>query len=186
MKHLSKCLLAGIVAILPIAGTVLILAYLESEISSSGISKLSFYFPGMGLILAFVVVYLVGLVATTLAGQWLWRKVDRAFHKLPAIGKMYVSLKQILGYGEGEEAVFRQVVEVSSSTQYGTEIGLVTNEFRDPHGNSKFIVFIPSAPNPTSGRMVILSSEHVKYLPMTVHEALKLLVTIGKSEAGMN
>lgn len=185
MKHLSKCFLAGIVTILPIAGTVLILGYLEATISSSGISRLSFYFPGLGLILAVVLIYFLGLVTTTIAGQWLWKKIDRAFHMMPAVGKMYVSLKQILGYGVGEDAIFKEVVEVRSPLGRGTEIGLLTNRFRDAQSKEKLIVFIPSAPNPTSGRMLILSAEDVTPLRMTVHEALKSLVTIGKTASGL-
>lgn len=184
LKHISKCFVTGLVVVLPIAGTILVLGYLESTISSSGISKLPFYFPGLGLLLTCLAIYFLGLITTTLAGQWLWRKTDRIFHKLPAIGKIYVSLKQILGYGEGKDAMFQEVVEVGSSSGQGSEIGLITNRFQDSQGNSKIVVFIPSAPNPTSGRMVVLASEQVKPSSMSVHDALKMLVTIGKAETG--
>lgn len=181
LKHLSKCFIAGLLAILPIAGTILVLGYLESTISSSGISKLPFYFPGLGLALTCLVVYLLGLVTATLAGQWLWKQIDRAVNSVPAVGKLYTSLKQILGYGEGKEAVFQEVVIVKSLSEHGHEVGLVTNRFRDPQGNLKLIVFVPGAPSPTVGRMVILPPEHVVPSPCSVHEALKTLLTIGKS-----
>jgi len=182
IKHLSKYFVAGIVVIMPIGGTILILGYLESTISSSGISKLPFYFPGMGLLLTCILIYLLGLMTTTLAGQWLWKKFDQMLHNVPAIGKMYKSLKQILGYGEGEDAVFKEVVMVNSVTENGKELGLVTSRYQDEQGNQKLIVFVPSAPNPTSGRMVVLSPKHVEPSTITVHDALKTLVTIGQAD----
>jgi len=185
LKHISKCFVTGLVVVLPVAGTILVLGYLESTISSSGISKLPFYFPGLGLLLTCLVIYFLGLITTTLAGQWLWGRADQIFRKMPAIGKIYISLKQILGYGEGKDAMFQEVVEVGSSSGQGIEIGLITNRFQDSQGNSKIVVFIPSAPNPTSGRMVILAPEQVKPSTMSVHDALKTLVTIGKAEAGL-
>lgn len=170
------------VVVLPIAGTVLIIGYLESSISSSGISKLPFYFPGLGLLLAGFLIYLLGLVTTTLAGRWLWSRFERVLNKLPAIGKIYSSLKQILGYGEGDEALFKEVVLVKSSTGHGQELALVTQRFRDREGREQLTVFIPFAPNPTSGRLVILAPEHVEAINLSVHEALKSLVSIGQSE----
>ena len=182
IKHLSKYFVAGIVVIMPIGGTILILGYLESTISSSGISTFPFYFPGLGLLLTCILIYLLGLMTTTLAGQWLWNKFDKMVNSVPAIGRMYVSLKQILGYGEGEDAVFKEVVMVNSLSENGKEMGLVTNRYQDAQGHQKLFVFIPSAPNPTSGRMVVLSPEHVEPSTITVHDALKTLVTIGNTD----
>ncbi|MDP3981163.1 MAG: DUF502 domain-containing protein [Chlamydiota bacterium] len=182
-KHISKCLIAGVVFILPIAGTVLMIAYMESIISSSGIAKLPFYFPGVGLLLGGCLIYILGLFATTFIGRWAWHYLDNIIKKLPALGKFYGSLKQILGYGEGDEAFFQEVVFVKSISGVGEEIGLVTKRIKDSQGVEKWTVFIPSAPNPTVGRMLILSPEEVRPSSLSVHAALKLLVSIGKSES---
>ena len=56
-------------------------------------------------------------------------------------------LKQILGYGEGPDAVFRRVVLIPSRDLDGDEIGLVTNEEME-QGTSRIVVFVPSAPTP--------------------------------------
>lgn len=180
-KHIYKCIIAGIISILPIAGTILTIGYLETTISGSGISKLPFYFPGLGLLLSGILIYLLGLFATTIFGRWIWNRIDILVYKLPAVGKLYGSLKQILGYGEGDEAVFQEVVMVKSSFEKGEEIGLITNRFKDTSGIDKLVVFIPATPNPTSGKMIILSPESVKPTAITVHDALKSIVTIGKT-----
>jgi uncharacterized membrane protein len=181
IKHISKYLVAGIVAILPIAGTILTVVYLESSISKSGIADLPFYVPGMGLILAVGVVYLVGLLTTTLIGRWAWNRIDVLLGRLPALGSIYVSLKQILGYGEGRDAVFLGVVTVKSINEKGEEIGLITNRMVGPNGGERLVVFVPGAPNPTTGRMIMIDPSDTKPSSLSVHEALKSLVTIGKS-----
>ena len=63
--HITRCLLAGIVAILPVGGTVLMVAYLEVQISDAGLTKLPFYFPGFCLLSVVLIIYFVVLGFTT-------------------------------------------------------------------------------------------------------------------------
>ena len=181
-KHVASNLIAGIVAILPIGGLIITIGYLESSISSSGLSKIPFYFPGAGLLAAVIVIYLIGLFVTTFIGKWIWKRVDRILDKLPALGSLYQTLKQILGYGEGEDAIFYEAVLIPSKDYQSEELGLVTNKITDDKGNAKFVIFIPGVPNPTSGRLVVMDTELVKPLAMPVNETLKALVSMGKTE----
>lgn len=181
-KHITQCVIAGIVAILPIGGLIITISYVESKISSSGLSKLPFYFPGFGLLATGILIYLIGLGITTFLGKWLWAKVDRLIDRLPALGRFYQTLKQILGYGEGKDAIFHEVVLIPSRDSQSEELGLVTNRISDEAGRTKLIVFVPSAPNPTTGRLVVLNQESVKLLAMPVNETLKALVSVGKTE----
>ena len=181
-KHITKSLLAGFVAILPIGGLVLTVGYLESTISSSGLSSMPFYFPGLGLLVSFVFIYLIGLAVTTFIGKWIWSRIDKLLHRLPTLGRLYQTLKQILGYGDGEEAVFQEVVLVPNKDIAAEELGLVTNKITDENGNIKLVIFIPGAPNPTSGRLLIMDSGSVKRISMPVNETLKTLVSMGKTD----
>jgi uncharacterized membrane protein len=181
-KHVASNLIAGIVAILPIGGLIITIGYLESSISSSGLSKMPFYFPGVGLLAAVIVIYLIGLFVTTFIGKWIWNRVDSILDKLPALGSLYQTLKQILGYGEGEDAIFYEAVLIPSKDYQSEELGLVTNKITDDKGNAKFVIFIPGVPNPTSGRLVVMDTELVKPLAMPVNETLKALVSMGKTE----
>ena len=181
-KHITSSLIAGIVAILPVAGLIITIGYLESTISSSGLSKMPFYFPGFGLLSAIIFIYLIGLVVTTFIGKWIWKRVDSILDKLPALGRIYQTLKQILGYGEGDDAIFYDAVLVPSRDIQSEELGLVTNRITDNEGKEKLIIFIPGVPNPTSGRLIVIDKESVKPLAMPVNETLKALVSMGKTE----
>lgn len=185
-RHLSKSFLAGIVAILPIAGLVLTVAYLEKSISSSGIAGLPFYFPGLGLILAVLIIYLIGLTVSTFVGKWLWSKFDKIMNNMPALGKLYISLKQILGYGKGEEAIFHETVLIKSLDKQSEEIGLITNKITLPDNQLKYVIFIPGAPNPTSGRLIIADPDQVQMIEADTNEVLKMLVAIGKTPINLD
>jgi uncharacterized membrane protein len=180
-KHVSRCLLAGIVALLPIGGLVLTIAYLEMSIAESWLAKQPWYFPGLGLLATAAAIYLIGLTVSTFLGRWVWGRVDLLFDSLPALGKLYQTLKQIIGYGEGKDAIFQRVVLIGGETPGASELGLVTNETVDANGNGKLIVFVPGAPNPTAGRLIVIDAGRTEPLAVSVSDALKTLLSVGKT-----
>lgn len=179
-RHLTRTFLAGIVALLPVAGLVLSVALAEHTIADSWLAKQSWYFPGMGLVAVLAGTYLIGLTITTFVGRFAWSLLDGILESLPALGTLYRTLKQVLGYGEGEDALFERAVLVPGREQGSHEIGLVTSRLpaEDGHG-PRLAVFVPSSPTPTSGRLTIVDEEIVTELPVSIHEALKYLVGVG-------
>ena len=175
-------MLAGLVALLPIAGLIITVGYIESQIAASGISKLPFYFPGLALLVSLVLVYLVGLCVSTFVGRWLWARFDGLMDRMPVLGRLYRTLKQILGYGKGEDAVFQDVVLLPSPSKDGEELGLVTSTTTGDDGKTRLVVFVPASPTPTTGRLVVIEPHAAKRLRMPVNEALKTLVAMGTTE----
>ncbi|HMO14375.1 MAG TPA: DUF502 domain-containing protein [Pirellulaceae bacterium] len=178
-RHFLKCMVAGFVALLPLIGVVAFVAYLETYIANSWLKESGFYFFGMGIIAAALIIYFVGLMTTTIAGRWLWRIFDRLMDKLPFLGALYQTLKQVMGYGQGPNAFFRRVVFVRSGHNQHEELGLVTRDVMQDDCEQLLTVFVPSVPNPTSGRMIYVKAEHTRRTDLPVGEAMKLLVTIG-------
>ena len=178
-RHLSRTFFAGIVALLPIGGLIFTVVTLEGKISGPWREKLPFYFPGLGLILAIAIIYLIGLTVSTFLGKWAWRRIDSLLDRVPALGQLYQTLKQIVGYGEGPDAVFQQVVLIPARDLAGEELGLITNEFQTQSGG-KVAVFVPGAPNPTAGRLLWLDPQEIRTIDLPVSEALKAMVTAGK------
>jgi uncharacterized membrane protein len=184
-RHVTRCFLAGIVALLPIGGFILTVAYLEAMIAGSWLARQSYYLPGLGIVATAAAIYLIGLTVSTFLGRWLWERVDLLFDSLPALGRLYQTLKQIIGYGEGKDAIFQRVVLIRGSEPDGSELGLVTNETTDDGGNEKLIVFVPGAPNPTSGRLIVIDAARTIALSVTVHDALKTLLSVGKTPVSL-
>ena len=183
-RHFTQTFIAGIVALLPIAGLVLGFVYAEQTVAASWLADQWFYFPGLGILAVLVATYLIGLTITTLVGRLAWRLMDSVLEELPLVGILYRTLKQVLGYGTGKDAIFERVVLVPGRDRDAMELGLVTSRMStEPGGLPKLVVFVPAAPTPTSGRVVVIEEEHTQPMNMTVHEALKFLVAVGKLEA---
>ncbi len=178
-RHFVQCMVAGLVALLPLIGLVIAIAYLESQIANSWMREQGFYFFGMGIIVSLVAVYLVGLAVTTFIGNWLWSLIDRLIDRLPILGNLYQTLKQILGYGQGPNAFFRRVVYIQARDVAGEEIALVTKEPHPEDLEQKLTVFVPNVPAPTTGRMILIAVSQTRAAGITVNEAMKLLVSIG-------
>lgn len=176
--HVTRCFVAGIVAILPIAGLVVTVVYFESQVAGSWLKNQGYYFFGMGLLILAVLVYFIGLIVSTFIGRWIWSRVDRLLERLPILGNLYQTLKQILGYGAGEGALFRRVVLVQFQNPDRYEIGLVTVEASEKT-SQRMGVFLPSAPTPTSGRFVYVQPQVVVDTQLTASEAMQLLVSMG-------
>ena len=179
LRHATRCLVAGIVALLPIGGTVLGVAWLESSLTESWRDDVGWYFPGLGLLLTLVLIYTVGLVVTTFLGRWLWRRIDRLLGALPLLGRLYQSLKEVLGYDTGEERFFQGVVAVSVDGGY--EIGLITGNATGPGGQEHTVVFVPGSPNPAAGRLLMIAPERLQRLDVRAADALRGLVSMGKT-----
>lgn len=180
-RHLSRCFLSGIVALLPIGGLVLSVAYMESAVAKSWLARQPFYFPGLGLLATAAIIYGIGLTVSTFVGRWLWARMDTMFNHLPFLGRLYLTFKQILGYGEGKEGMFHEVVLVPNGETASEELGLVTNRIDGENGTQTLIVFVPGAPNPTTGRLLLIDATLVRRLDIPVSEALKALVSVGKT-----
>lgn len=179
-RHVTRCLVAGIVALLPLGGAVLTVVWLENAISGSWRGALGgLYFPGLGLLLALAIVYLVGLFVTTFVGRWLWRRLDRLLENLPLLGTLYQSLKEVLGYDSTRERFFQGVVAVTADEGY--EIGFVTGESPGPDGAPHTLVFVPSSPNPTNGKLLLVDPSQLKRLDVRTADALRALVSMGKT-----
>jgi uncharacterized membrane protein len=185
MRHVSRCFLAGIVALLPIGGFVLTVVYLEAMIAGSWLARQPWYFPGLGLLATAATIYVIGLTVSTFLGRWLWKRVDMLFDSLPALGRLYQTLKQIIGYGEGKDAIFHRVVLIRGAEPDGAELGLVTNETSDEVGARKLVVFVPGAPNPTVGRLIVIDAARTIALSVTVSDALKTLLSVGKTPVSL-
>ncbi len=177
-RHLTHCFVAGIVAILPLGGLLLTVVYFENQVAGVWLKDQGFYFFGLGLLLLVATLYLIGLVVTSIIGAWVFNRVDRVLDNLPALGILYQTLKQMVGYGAGPQGLFKRVVWVSFEHPTRAELGLVTQEATED-SCGRVVVFLPAGPAPTAGRLVYLDSRYLLETSLSVSEALQMLVSLG-------
>ncbi len=141
---------------------------------------------GAGLAVFLVFTVFVGYVAKGLIGRWLLGRGELLVSRMPVVRSVYRGLKQIAEAIVDKSAMsFDRVCLVEYPRKGVWAIAFYSNdarsEIRDYLGSErKFIsVFLPTTPNPTSGFLLFIPEDGVKYLEMSVEDAAKLVISAG-------
>jgi uncharacterized membrane protein len=172
-NHLRKTFLAGIFAAMPIAVTGFVVWYVDAKTRILSRELFGANVPFLGVLVAVVAIYLLGFVVTSLIGRFVLGAADRLLGRLPLLKPVYQTWKQVvLTPGEG---IFARVVLVADETGRMEMLGFTSGV---PAGE-RLCVFVPAAPNPTSGRLYFVRREHCRMLEMSSEEAFKMILSGG-------
>jgi len=131
----------------------------------------------IGVIVFVLLITLVGLFTRNLIGIAFFRVLERFFEQIPVVKSVFSAIKQISEvFLQDRRTAFQKVVLFAYPRQGLFSIGFVT---RDEAENRLVNVFLPTAPNPTSGFMLLVPREELRELPIPVEEAIKLIVSGG-------
>jgi uncharacterized membrane protein len=143
-----------------------------------------FNIPGLGVLLALLVVFLTGIVVANFFGRQLVRLWEQMLARIPLVRSIYSAVKQIvetLFSGQGKS--FRKVVMVEWPRRDMWTLAFVTGDafadFEKSLGKSLVHLYVPTTPNPTSGFFVMVPREDVRELEISVDEGLKMILTTG-------
>jgi len=184
-NRLRTQFLTGILAIIPVGVTIWFFAWFFNSIDNilDPIIDPMFgrHIPGVGFIVVIVLVYLAGVVATNIVGRKLINYGESLLKRVPIVGLIYRSVKQIIdSFSVPSSAGFKQVVVVEFPMKGTRTLGFVTNESRDKSGERLLYIYIPTAPNPTSGFLQIVREKDVMNVDISVEDALKTVISAGK------
>lgn len=189
-KHLRTKIFAGILVILPLGITFLVLKFVFNALHSTLdplMPRVSIYFlqrdfsiPGLGIIGFFVLLYLIGMIATNVLGRKLIHWTDKLFINIPVVKNIYSSSKQLTdAFSTTKKGSFRQAVFVEFPQEGNFVLGFITNELTDFEDEKKITVFIPTGFAPPAGHLLFLPKEKVFPSQMTVEEAIKTIMSVG-------
>lgn len=183
-RSIRARILAGLVVIVPVAVTIWVVRLLFNLLDGwlRPIVELSFgrHVPGVGLLATVLLLYLVGLLATALGGKTLIGWFETALTRLPLVGDVYGSSKQIMETISNPAGMgFKRVVIFEYPRPGMRAIGFVTRELVDAEGEKFYSVFLPTTPNPTSGFLLLLPASDTEATGLTVDQAIKMVVSGG-------
>lgn len=193
-SFLKKYLISGILVVVPVVATVwvlktlilwldgLIFSLLPHQLRLE--SLIGFNIPGVGLFLTVALILLAGVFTRLYIGKKIVKAGDLFFSKLPFGRAIYQAIKQVLDSTLSEKAQkTKRVVLVEYPKANSYAIGFLTGIWKGPIFGAKeeqnVIVFVPTAPNPTSGFLLIVPESAVISTHMTTEEASKLLISGG-------
>ena len=189
--------LTGLVVIFPITLTIMILVFLVNKINENILNPMikmlgfQFYNPywvyaakGAGFLIILLLIFLIGLATRMILLRNFFGFWEKLLSKVPMIGKIYVTIKEISRafLGQGRQ-VFEEVVLVEYPRKGIYSLGFVTTqvceEIREKTKSDTLYVFLPTTPNPTNGFFLIVPREEVLPLEMSVADGFKLVVSGG-------
>lgn len=140
----------------------------------------------VGVLLAIVAVYTVGLLVGNLIGRTFWRLGETLVMKIPVIRAIYPAVKQVTDWLLADHSnQFRtsRVVAVQPHSNGIWSLGLVTGQgmaaINEASGEDVVMVFLPNSPAAFSGYVLAVPRSAVVELPLTVEEAMRLFISGG-------
>ena len=185
IRKLRTIFIAGVVVVVPIGITVWVLLWVFNGIERllAPVVLWTFGRPitGVGFGITIVLLLVVGAVATNVIGRRIVRRLEAFLGKIPIASRLYVAIKEIFqSFTNPEKTGFMGVVLVEWPIEGMKTVGFITNEETDKNGEKFYNVFIPTAPNPTSGFMEIVRAKDIVRTKLSVEEGLKMVVSGGR------
>jgi len=190
---MRKYFITGLLILVPLAITAWVLNLVISTMDQSLLfvperwqprTLIGFDVPGLGAILTVLIVFLVGLLANNLIGNYIVRLWEKLLNRIPVVSSLYGSVKQVsdtLFSSSGN--AFRKAVLIPYPHENSYTIAFLTGT---PGGDVKnhlvgdyVSVYVPTTPNPTSGFFLMMAKDKVVELDMSVDAALKYIVSMG-------
>ena len=142
--------------------------------------------PGVGVVLAFFGLTLLGFLAANLLGRSLIRLSENILDRMPIVRGIYKSVKQLFETVFSQQGTsFRKVglVEYPASGRW-TIVFISTPpspklRAQLPGKKDYVSVFLPCTPNPTTGFYFYLPADEVIELDMSPDNAAKLIMSAG-------
>jgi len=136
----------------------------------------------IGVLIPIIALIALGVMATNFIGVHIVAAIDRLLLRIPLVSFIYKSLKQVIDSFKtiGGTQNFKRVAYIDYPVPGMRLIGFVTGQFTDTNsGKAMTAVFVPTAPNPMSGLLLIVDSEKVTDAPLTVEDSMKLIFSGG-------
>jgi len=152
---------------------------------------LPFGLPGSGLIVAVVALTLLGFLTANLIGRTLVDLGERLLGRMPVVRAIYRGLKQVFEtLFSGKGSSFRRVglVEFPSPGMWSivliSQAPSVNIASQLPGEEEHISVFLPCAPNPTTGFFFYVPKSKIIEVDMSTEDAATLIMSAGVVQPG--
>lgn len=183
MKELTKKVLnyflIGILAVIPIVIILQIIIFLKQMVSNLfgfvyGYAD-SYLYTTLFFVVSFAIVVFIGYKIVETGRPWVITVFDFIIDRIPFLNTIYRVLKKVINMlSTHDQKISKEVVYVEYPCEGIWVPAYVTNRQDD-----KYILFVPTSPNPTSGFTVIVDKEKIVKSAMDIEEATSFIVSVG-------
>lgn len=201
MARLRRYFLTGLIIAGPIAITIYLIWWFVTWVD--GIVRpfvpvvyrpetyLPFGLPGYGLIVAFLALTFLGFLAANLIGRTLVEFGEGLLGRMPVVRAIYRGLKQVFEtLFSGNGSSFRKVGLVEFPSPGMWSIVLISQppsveiSTKLPQNDEFISVFLPCAPNPTTGFFFYVPKSKLIEVDMSTDAAATLIMSAGVVQPG--
>jgi uncharacterized membrane protein len=199
-RRAARCFLAGVVAILPLVITIAVITWVGSIVSrflgpntaiGQALRGVGLYFAtnetvayAVGAALVLAMIFVVGVFVEAGAKSLLQRLLDATVQRIPIIGSVYGTSKQLVGIvdkkGDADLKGMRAVFCCFGGTSGAGVLGLLVSPERFTfNGRDYQIVIVPTAPVPVGGGLLFIPAEMVQPADVSVEGLMSIYVSMG-------
>lgn len=199
-KSIQSNLIAGVLTLIPLIVVWFVLDFIFAFLSAAGspvAAALSMFIadrmPGaepfldhpllrwaIAVVMSLVLIYLVGNIASRMAGKKLIAAVEGLLARIPVVETVYSASKKLVNVLQQSPGDGARVVLVDFPHPGMKAIGLVMRVFRDSTtGEDMAAVFVPTTPNPTGGYLTMLPVARLVPTTLTMDQAMTMIVSGG-------
>lgn len=202
MERIRRNIVAGLLASLPLLLTVWVVSLLFDFLVAVGrpvVSALAqalnpdvpvvaelllqpWFQSALAALVTLMALYLLGALTTAVVGRRLWGYFDRLMARIPFVESVYGAVRKLIASFQTAPAGQQRVVLIEFPSPEMKAIGFVTKVFvASESGREIAAVYVPTAPNPTSGYMELVPTDKLVWLDWSANDAMQFILSGGAS-----
>lgn len=143
-----------------------------------------FHIPGLGLVATVIFILFAGFLTRVYIGKRVILWGEQLMEKIPVGRSIYSGIKQFMQTFFSDNSQFKGVALVEFPRRDCWTIGFITGEavpeLQALSAQQKWVsVFVPTAPSPVNGFLIMLPESDIKTINMTIDHAFKLILSGG-------
>jgi uncharacterized membrane protein len=189
-----RILIGGLLILAPLALTVFVLVQVFRWMDGifaplidrvlAELLQQDIHVPGLGLLLTFLLVMLLGWLSTNVVGRRVLMLFEALVRRIPVAKSIYGATKGILeAVSQDQTEAFKRVVLIEYPKANIFALAFVTGGARwgavDERFGDLLLVFVPTTPNPTSGFLLLVPRAEAIDLPVSVEEGIRMVISGG-------
>ncbi|MDD3444218.1 MAG: DUF502 domain-containing protein [Zavarzinia sp.] len=200
MERIRRNIVAGLLASLPLLLTVWVVGIVFDFLVAAGrpvvvglatglasrapeVSQLllqDWFQSLLAVVVTLFALYVLGALTTAVIGRKLWHLFDRLMARIPFVESVYGAVRKLITSFQTAPAGQQRVVLIEFPHADMKTIGFVTKLFTDSvSGTQIAAVYVPTAPNPTSGYMELVPADRLVWLDWSANEAMQFILSGG-------
>lgn len=185
---MRKIFFRGLIAITPLALTLALIGWLFAFLENffGGMIKAIFgdqyYFRGLGILVALVFIFFIGI----LVNHWVIKKLydygDRILKKIPLFKSIYTSIKDLMTFFHGDSKLKQShvvAIEIAGTRLIGFVTRSVFSDLPSGIGDDEDVaVYLPMSYQ-IGGYTIIIPKSQIKKIHMSFEESMRFVISAG-------